>query len=110
MLSLSSGREFAIPSKLPRLGLHRRRTRNPSHTHNDHVVRKPSLYKQWIAPRALLSHLHILNDQSQPRSNRTKLLDDSVDHRQVKYLNNKLEADHGAITIIVTGTLLTITS
>jgi transposase, IS6 family len=27
----------------------------------------------------------------------SKLLDDSVDHRQVKYLNNQLEADHGAI-------------
>jgi hypothetical protein len=27
----------------------------------------------------------------------SKLLDDSVDHRQVKYLNNRLEADHGAI-------------
>ncbi|MBC7927964.1 MAG: DDE-type integrase/transposase/recombinase, partial [Bryobacteraceae bacterium] len=26
-----------------------------------------------------------------------KILDDSVDHRQVKYLNNRLEADHGAI-------------
>jgi transposase, IS6 family len=27
----------------------------------------------------------------------SKLLDDSVDHRQVKYLNNQIEADHGAI-------------
>ena len=26
-----------------------------------------------------------------------KVLDDSVDHRQVKYLNNQIEADHGAI-------------
>jgi transposase, IS6 family len=26
-----------------------------------------------------------------------RLLDDYVDHRQVKYLNNQLEADHGAI-------------
>ena len=26
-----------------------------------------------------------------------KVLDDSVDHRQVKYLNNRLETDHGAI-------------
>jgi transposase-like protein len=25
------------------------------------------------------------------------VLDDSVDHRQVKYLNNQIEADHGAI-------------
>ncbi len=25
------------------------------------------------------------------------ILDHSVDHRQVKYLNNRLEADHGAI-------------
>jgi transposase, IS6 family len=28
---------------------------------------------------------------------KTKVLDDSVDHRQVKYLNNQIEADHGAI-------------
>jgi IS6 family transposase len=28
---------------------------------------------------------------------RAKLLDDSVDHRQVKYLKNQIEADHGAI-------------
>lgn len=27
----------------------------------------------------------------------SKLLDNSVDHRQVKYLNNQIEADHGAI-------------
>ena len=27
----------------------------------------------------------------------SKLLEDSVDHRQVKYLNNQIEADHGAI-------------
>jgi transposase, IS6 family len=27
----------------------------------------------------------------------SKLLGDSVDHRQVKYLNNRIEADHGAI-------------
>jgi IS6 family transposase len=27
----------------------------------------------------------------------SKLLDDSVDHHQVKYLNNQIEADHGAI-------------
>lgn len=26
-----------------------------------------------------------------------KMLDETVDHRQVKYLNNRLEADHGAI-------------
>jgi transposase, IS6 family len=26
-----------------------------------------------------------------------KMLDEAVDHRQVKYLNNRLEADHGAI-------------
>jgi transposase-like protein len=27
----------------------------------------------------------------------SKLLDDCVDHRQLKYLNNQLAADHGAI-------------
>ena len=27
----------------------------------------------------------------------SKLMDKSVDHRQVKYLNNQIEADHGAI-------------
>jgi transposase, IS6 family len=26
-----------------------------------------------------------------------KVLDDSVDHRQVKYLNNQIEADHGRL-------------
>ncbi len=28
---------------------------------------------------------------------KSQLLPESVDHRQVKYLNNQLEADHGAI-------------
>ncbi len=52
--------------------------------------------RDW-APSIINTDRNPAYDEAIRKLKASKLLDDSVDHRQVKYLNNQIEADHGAI-------------